>query len=97
MGFVFDYITSCGHNCNTFDATNAGWTKLAHAGIDMSKTISSGLRATMKDKPEQYYPTSGPGLWAMAKLGKSRFYRKLNSRGSSVLLVQDGSKWSKTP
>ncbi|KAJ7807810.1 glycosyl hydrolase family 61-domain-containing protein [Mycena olivaceomarginata] len=68
MGFVFDYITSCGHNCNTFDATNAGWTKLAHAGIDMSKTISSGLRATMKGKPEQYYPTSGPGLWAMAKL-----------------------------
>ncbi|KAJ6593315.1 glycosyl hydrolase family 61-domain-containing protein [Mycena capillaripes] len=68
MGFVFDYITSCNGDCTTFDATNAGWTKLAHAGIDTSKTISSDLRATMKGKPEQYFPTSGPGLWAMAKL-----------------------------
>ncbi|KAF7362385.1 hypothetical protein MVEN_00585400 [Mycena venus] len=68
MGFVFDYITSCNGDCSVFDATNAGWTKIAHAGIDMSNTISSDLRATMKGKPEQYYPTSGPGLWAMAKL-----------------------------
>jgi hypothetical protein len=69
MGFVFDYITSCNEDCTTFDATNAGWTKLAHAGIDTSKTISNELRATMKGKPEQYFPTSGQGLWAMAKLG----------------------------
>ncbi|KAJ7935278.1 glycosyl hydrolase family 61-domain-containing protein [Mycena leptocephala] len=68
MGFVFDYITSCNEDCTTFDATNAGWTKLAHAGIDTSKTISNELRATMKGKPEQYFPTSGQGLWAMAKL-----------------------------
>ncbi|CAK5274020.1 unnamed protein product [Mycena citricolor] len=47
MGFVFDYITSCNGPCTNFDATNAGWTKLAHAGIDMSQTISSGLRQTM--------------------------------------------------
>jgi len=68
MGFVFDYITSCKGDCNTFDATNAGWTKLAHAGMDMSQSISSDLRATMKGKPEPYHPSSGPGLWAMAKL-----------------------------
>ncbi|KAK7057704.1 glycosyl hydrolase family 61-domain-containing protein [Favolaschia claudopus] len=68
MGFVFDYITSCNGDCSNFDATNAGWTKLAHAGIDTSKSISDGLRSTMKGKPELYHPTSGPGLWAMAKL-----------------------------
>ncbi|KAJ7032717.1 glycosyl hydrolase family 61-domain-containing protein [Mycena alexandri] len=68
MGFVFDYITSCNGDCSTFDATNAGWTKIAHGGIDTSKSISSELRATMKGKPEEYFPTSGPGLWAMAKL-----------------------------
>ncbi|KAJ7125273.1 glycosyl hydrolase family 61-domain-containing protein [Mycena epipterygia] len=68
MGFVFDYITSCNGDCTAFDATNAGWTKIAHAGIDTSQTISSQLRETMKNKPEQYYPTSGSGLWAMAKL-----------------------------
>ncbi|KAJ7725648.1 glycosyl hydrolase family 61-domain-containing protein [Mycena maculata] len=68
MGFVFDYITSCNGDCTTFDSTNAGWTKIAHAGIDMSQTISSDLRETMKNKPEQYYPTSGLGLWAMAKM-----------------------------
>ncbi|KAF8150504.1 glycosyl hydrolase family 61-domain-containing protein [Mycena galopus ATCC 62051] len=68
MGFVFDYITSCKGDCSTFDATNAGWTKLAHAGMDMSQTISPQLRATMTGKPEPYHPSSGPGLWAMAKL-----------------------------
>ncbi|KAJ6491679.1 glycoside hydrolase [Mycena vitilis] len=68
MGFVFDYITSCNGDCTTFDATNAGWTKLAHAGMDMSQSISSDLRATMAGKPEPYHPKSGPGLWAMAKL-----------------------------
>ncbi|KAJ6590027.1 glycoside hydrolase family 61 protein [Mycena vulgaris] len=68
MGFIFDYITSCNGDCAKFDATNAGWTKIAHAGIDTSQTISSELRATMKGKPEQYYPTSGSGLWAMAKM-----------------------------
>ncbi|KAJ7496748.1 glycoside hydrolase family 61 protein [Mycena latifolia] len=68
MGFVIDYITSCNGDCTTFDATNAGWTKIAHAGMDTSQTISSALRTTMKNKPEQYYPTSGTGLWAMAKL-----------------------------
>ncbi|KAJ7603726.1 glycosyl hydrolase family 61-domain-containing protein [Mycena rosella] len=68
MGFVIDYITSCNGDCTTFDATNAGWTKIAHAGMDMSQSISSALRATMKAKPEQYYPTSGNGLWAMAKM-----------------------------
>ncbi|KAJ7736871.1 glycosyl hydrolase family 61-domain-containing protein [Mycena metata] len=68
MGFVFDYITSCNGDCSTFDATNADWTKIAHGGIDTSKSISSELRATMKGKPEEYFPTSGPGLWAMAKL-----------------------------
>ncbi|KAJ7503113.1 glycoside hydrolase [Mycena galericulata] len=68
MGFVFDYITSCNGDCTTFDSTNAGWTKIAHAGIDTTQTISSQLRETMKNKPEPYYPTSGPGLWAMAKM-----------------------------
>jgi hypothetical protein len=72
MGFVIDYITSCNGDCTKFDATNAGWTKIAHAGMDMSQTISSGLRQTMKNKPEQYYPSSGAGLWAMAKLGTLR-------------------------
>ncbi|KAJ7270119.1 glycosyl hydrolase family 61-domain-containing protein [Mycena haematopus] len=68
MGFVFDYITACPKDCSTYDATNAEWTKLAHAGIDMSETISPQLRETMTNKPEKYFPTSGPGLWAMAKL-----------------------------
>ncbi|KAF7289324.1 hypothetical protein MIND_01394300 [Mycena indigotica] len=68
MGFVFDYITSCKGDCTSFDATNAGWTKIAHAGLDMSQTISSSLRQTMKGKPEAYFPKSGPGLWGMAKL-----------------------------
>ncbi|KAJ7198568.1 glycosyl hydrolase family 61-domain-containing protein [Mycena pura] len=68
MGFVFDYISSCHGDCTTFDATNAGWTKIAHAGIDTGQTISNALRETMKNKPEEYFPTSGPGLWAMAKL-----------------------------
>ncbi|KAF7314376.1 hypothetical protein MKEN_00910300 [Mycena kentingensis (nom. inval.)] len=68
MGFVLDYITSCNGDCSKFDATNAGWTKIAHAGLDSSQTISDGLRATMKSKPEQYFPKSGSGLWAMAKL-----------------------------
>ncbi|KAJ7647793.1 glycosyl hydrolase family 61-domain-containing protein [Roridomyces roridus] len=68
MGFVFDYITSCNGDCTTFDSTNAGWTKIAHAGIDMTQTISNDLRQTMKNKPEPYYPSSGPGLWAMAKM-----------------------------
>ncbi|KAJ6631452.1 glycosyl hydrolase family 61-domain-containing protein [Mycena sp. CBHHK59/15] len=56
MGFVMDYITSCDGDCTKFDATNAGWTKIAHAGLDMSNTIS------------KYFPTSSAGLWAMAKL-----------------------------
>ncbi|KAJ7072816.1 glycosyl hydrolase family 61-domain-containing protein [Mycena amicta] len=68
MGFVFDYITSCNGDCTTFDATNVGWTKIAHSGLDMSQTISSSLRETMKNKPEEYFPTSGAGLWGMAKL-----------------------------
>ncbi|KAJ7108466.1 glycosyl hydrolase family 61-domain-containing protein [Mycena crocata] len=68
MGFVLDYITSCNGDCTTFDATNAGWTKIAHAGLDTSQTISSGLRNAMKNKPEEYFPKSGSGLWAMAKL-----------------------------
>ncbi|KAJ7188875.1 glycosyl hydrolase family 61-domain-containing protein [Mycena filopes] len=83
MGFVFDYITSCNGDCSTFDATNAGWTKIAHGGIDTSKSISSELRATMKGKPEEYFPTSGPGLWAMAQLG---MYISLP--------LENGSKWS---
>ncbi|KAJ6497496.1 glycosyl hydrolase family 61-domain-containing protein [Mycena sanguinolenta] len=68
MGFVFDYITACAQDCSIYDATNAGWTKLAHAGIDMSEVISPQLRETMTNKPEKYFPTSGPGLWAMARL-----------------------------
>ncbi|KAF7297901.1 hypothetical protein HMN09_01010900 [Mycena chlorophos] len=68
MGFVFDYITSCDGDCTKFDSTNAGWTKLNGQGIDMSQTISPELRQTMQDKPEEYFPRNGPGLWAMAKL-----------------------------
>ncbi|KAJ7108462.1 glycosyl hydrolase family 61-domain-containing protein [Mycena crocata] len=68
IGFVLDYITSCDDDCTKFDATGAGWTKIAHAGLDMSQSISDELRNTMKNKPEEYFPRSGPGLWAMAKL-----------------------------
>jgi len=68
MGPVQDYITSCNGDCSSFNSQNAGWTKIAGSGIDMSTSISSDLRATMKGKPEEYYPTSGNGLWAMAKL-----------------------------
>ncbi|KAJ7575974.1 glycosyl hydrolase family 61-domain-containing protein [Mycena floridula] len=68
MGPIQDYITSCNGDCSNFDSTNAGWTKLAGAGLDTSSAISSDLRATMKGKPEPYYPTSGNGLWAMAKM-----------------------------
>lgn len=38
------------------------------SGLDVSQTLSPSLRARMLAKPEQYFPTSGPGLWAQAKL-----------------------------
>ncbi|KIY49623.1 hypothetical protein FISHEDRAFT_24835, partial [Fistulina hepatica ATCC 64428] len=68
MGMVVDYITSCGDSgCTSFDATNAGWTKVDEFGIDPNQTISDDLRTTMSEKPEEYYPSAN-GLWGMAKL-----------------------------
>jgi lytic cellulose monooxygenase (C1-hydroxylating) len=70
MGPIMDYIAPCGDaGCESFDASSAGWTKLAEFGIDNSQSISDGLRTTMANKPEKYYP-EGQGLWAMAKFGK---------------------------
>lgn len=68
MGFVIDYLTPCNGPCTSFDATDAGWTKIAHAGMDARASVSDALRGTMQGKPEPYYPARGPGLWAMAKL-----------------------------
>ncbi|KAK0469255.1 glycoside hydrolase family 61 protein [Desarmillaria tabescens] len=68
MGPIADYIASCNGDCSSFDASTAGWSLLDKMGIDYSQTISDGLRTTMTNKPEKYYPTSGSGLWAMAKL-----------------------------
>lgn len=69
MGPVMNYITSCTNgDCTKFDPTNAGWTKLSHMGIDFSQTISGSLKTAMTNKPEPYHPSSGSGLWAMAKL-----------------------------
>jgi len=69
MGPVLNYITPCTNgDCTKFDATNAGWTLLDKSGIDFSQTISSSLKTAMTNKPEPYHPSSGSGLWAMAKL-----------------------------
>jgi len=69
MGPILDYITPCTNgDCTTFDATNAGWTLLDKSGIDFSQTISSSLKTAMTNKPEPYHPSTGSGLWAMAKL-----------------------------
>jgi len=67
MGSVTDYITSCNGDCSSFDATNAGWVKIAEFGLDKSQSISSELRNAMAGKPEPYYP-QGQGLWGMAKM-----------------------------
>ncbi len=71
MGPIADYIASCNGDCSSFNTANAGWSLLDKMGIDYSQSISDGLRTTMTNKPEKYYPTSGTGLWAMAKLGVS--------------------------
>lgn len=68
MGPVIDYLASCDGDCSSFDATNAGWTKMAQFGVDKTQTISQELRGLMAAKPEVYHPKSGPGLWGMAKM-----------------------------
>ncbi|KAG7451613.1 uncharacterized protein BT62DRAFT_1000869 [Guyanagaster necrorhizus] len=68
MGPIADYIATCNGDCSSFDASTAGWSLLDKMGIDYSQTISDDLRTTMANKPEEYYPTSGSGLWAMAQL-----------------------------
>lgn len=35
MGPVIDYLASCDGDCSSFDATNAGWTKMAEFGVDI--------------------------------------------------------------
>ncbi|KAJ3848332.1 glycoside hydrolase [Lentinula lateritia] len=69
MGTMASYIAKCTNDdCTTYDASQGSWVKLAMFGIDKSETISSGLRQTMKNKPEEYYPTPGTsGLWGMAR------------------------------
>lgn len=67
-GPVIDYLTSCDGDCSSFNAENAGWTKMAEFGVDQSQTISGELRGLMAAKPEVYQPTSGSGLWGMAKM-----------------------------
>jgi len=68
MGPVIDYLASCDGDCSSFDATNAGWTKMAQFGVDKTQTISQELRGLMAAKPEVYHPTGGSGLWGMAKM-----------------------------
>ncbi|KAJ3719631.1 glycosyl hydrolase family 61-domain-containing protein [Lentinula guzmanii] len=69
MGTVASYIAKCTNgDCTTYDASQGSWVKLAMFGIDRTETISDGLRETMKNKPEEYYPTPGTsGLWGMAR------------------------------
>lgn len=71
MGTVASYVTKCtSGDCTSFDASQGSWVKLAIFGIDRSETISDDLRDTMKNKPEEYYPTVGTsGLWGMDRFG----------------------------
>ncbi|KAF5391820.1 hypothetical protein D9757_001697 [Collybiopsis confluens] len=73
MGTVASYMARCtGSTCANYDASQASWVKLAMFGIDKTETISDDLRETMKNKPEEYYPTAGTsGLWGMARFVES--------------------------
>lgn len=68
MGPIMDYMTDCNGDCKNFNAANAGWTKIANAGIDMNQSVLGGLKSAMASKPENYWPRNGAGLWAIAKL-----------------------------
>jgi cellulase len=69
MGPIADYMTPCTNgDCTKFDPSGAGWTKIAEEGINMNRTIDARLKQLMNAKPENYYPRSGPGLWAIARL-----------------------------
>ncbi|KAH8801283.1 glycosyl hydrolase family 61-domain-containing protein [Flagelloscypha sp. PMI_526] len=92
IGTVSNYITSCGSSCQSFNAAGAGWTRLSADALDMSKSISSGLRQTMKNKPEEYYPKSGNGLWGMAKFvanGSKQTVQIPNLKPGEYLLRQE--------
>lgn len=66
MGTVAVDIADCGDDCTSVDPSTLLWNRFVYDGLDTSETISDGLRQTMTNKPETYYPTSGSGLWGMA-------------------------------
>ncbi|KAI3620947.1 glycoside hydrolase family 61 protein [Moniliophthora roreri] len=70
QGTVADYIAECTNgDCRTFDASQAGWSKLDLFGIDMGTSITQKLRDGLASKPEPYRATQGE--WGLAKLIES--------------------------
>ncbi|KAF9026832.1 hypothetical protein BDZ89DRAFT_926598, partial [Hymenopellis radicata] len=67
MGTVAMDIADCGGDCSSADPASLSWNRIYYWGLDTSQSISDGLRQTMTDKPEPYYP-QGVGLWGMAAL-----------------------------
>ncbi|KIY68975.1 lytic polysaccharide monooxygenase [Cylindrobasidium torrendii FP15055 ss-10] len=68
MGTVAIDIASCDGDCSSADPASLKWNRILYDGYDTTQTISDGLKQSMSNKPEPYYPTSGTGLWGMASL-----------------------------
>lgn len=67
QGTVADYIAECTNgDCTSFDASQAGWTKLDLFGLDTSQSITDQLRNALAAKPEPYRASTG--VWGLAKL-----------------------------
>ncbi len=67
MGTVAMDIADCGGDCSSADPASLLWNRIYYWGLDTSQSISDGLRQTMTNKPEAYYP-QGVGLWGMAAM-----------------------------